>query len=331
MSWEAQLAGAISSLIFVVLNCAMNIYTKWLFSPGGGNFALPWTMLTVQQLEAFLVLQPLLAWKDPSGNCGWPGARTRRSTSSSSSAPLTTGEGRDEVSETLGANVDFVSECQSLFWLGYVASTMMLLPAFDTYGRKKPFFLAGWIGLFAAGVSFLTTEAWVYALCQFMIGFSLMPVGNMSYVWASELVPASSHNNVCSIFNICYSAVCVGMAAASYGMKDTGISWQVQQALWYLPVALGLLAGPFLVPESLEPTVASQKLARSGEGLESVFRQPVLSQTLATMVCWFAVATGYYGLSYASGNLAPDLYLQMGLLSLVDICCYGDVLWFALI
>jgi len=96
MSWEAQLAGAISSLIFVVLNCAMNIYTKWLFSPGGGNFALPWTMLTVQQLEAFLVLQPLLAWKDPSGNCGWPGARTRRSTSSSGSAPLTTGEGRDE-------------------------------------------------------------------------------------------------------------------------------------------------------------------------------------------------------------------------------------------
>mmetsp|Transcript_46114 Transcript_46114/g.107881 ORF Transcript_46114/g.107881 Transcript_46114/m.107881 type:complete len:529 (+) Transcript_46114:79-1665(+) len=77
MTWEAQLAGAISSLIFVILNCAMNIYTKWLFSPGGGNFALPWTMLAVQQAEAFLVLQPLLAWKDPSGNCGWA-VRTSR-------------------------------------------------------------------------------------------------------------------------------------------------------------------------------------------------------------------------------------------------------------
>ncbi|CAJ1346111.1 unnamed protein product [Effrenium voratum] len=52
MSWEAQLAGAASSLLFVVLNCAMNIYTKWLFSPGGGDFALPWTMLAVQQAEA---------------------------------------------------------------------------------------------------------------------------------------------------------------------------------------------------------------------------------------------------------------------------------------
>lgn len=229
---------------------------------------------------------------------------------------------RNQVSETLGTNADFVSECQSLFWLGYVASTMMLLPAFDTYGRSKPFFLAGWIGLFAAGVSFLTTETWVYALCQFMIGFSLMPVGNMSYVWASELVPASSHNNVCSVYNVCYSAVGIGIAAASYAMKDSGIAWQVQQALWYLPVALGLLVGPFLVPESLEPTMASQKRARSGEGLDSVFRQPVLSQTVATMVCWFAVATAYYGLSYASDNLAPDVYLQMGLLSMVDILCY---------
>ena len=34
MTWEAQLTGAASSVVFVVLNCAMNIYTKWLFSPG---------------------------------------------------------------------------------------------------------------------------------------------------------------------------------------------------------------------------------------------------------------------------------------------------------
>lgn len=56
------LAGVFSSLFFVSLNVAMNIYTKWLFSPFGGNFALPWTMLSVQQLENMMLLQPVLWW-----------------------------------------------------------------------------------------------------------------------------------------------------------------------------------------------------------------------------------------------------------------------------
>ncbi|CAE8589543.1 unnamed protein product, partial [Polarella glacialis] len=64
--------------IFVVLNCAMNIYMKWLFSPSGGNFALPWTMLAIQQLEAYLVLQPWLAWRDSTGRFGWGVGKPRK-------------------------------------------------------------------------------------------------------------------------------------------------------------------------------------------------------------------------------------------------------------
>mmetsp|Transcript_81264 Transcript_81264/g.188773 ORF Transcript_81264/g.188773 Transcript_81264/m.188773 type:complete len:519 (+) Transcript_81264:81-1637(+) len=68
---SACAAGVASSLIFVVLNVIMNLYMKWLFAPTGASFAFPWTMLAVQQAQAFLVLQPLVAYKFPSKRCGW--------------------------------------------------------------------------------------------------------------------------------------------------------------------------------------------------------------------------------------------------------------------
>lgn len=71
MVQQALLAGILSSLFFVVLNVGMNIYMKWLFDPHGGDFALPWTMLAVQQLQAYMVLQPWLANFGPFPRGGW--------------------------------------------------------------------------------------------------------------------------------------------------------------------------------------------------------------------------------------------------------------------
>jgi len=68
---SALLAGVASSLLFVSLNVAMNLYMKWLFAPYGGNFALPWTMLAVQQFETYVVLQPWLAYRDTDNCWGW--------------------------------------------------------------------------------------------------------------------------------------------------------------------------------------------------------------------------------------------------------------------
>lgn len=69
----ALATGIGSSFFFVVLNVAMNIYTKWLFADIGGNFPLPWTMLFLQQVQTFLVLHPGLilmrkrGWDRPTG------------------------------------------------------------------------------------------------------------------------------------------------------------------------------------------------------------------------------------------------------------------------
>mmetsp|Transcript_56443 Transcript_56443/g.112166 ORF Transcript_56443/g.112166 Transcript_56443/m.112166 type:complete len:584 (-) Transcript_56443:166-1917(-) len=72
MDRQAIAAGVGSSFIFVLLNVSMNLYMKWLFAKDGGDFAFPWTMLAVQQLQAYMVLQPLIAWRYPTiRNCGW--------------------------------------------------------------------------------------------------------------------------------------------------------------------------------------------------------------------------------------------------------------------
>jgi len=66
----AVLYGVITSCVFIVLNVAMNLYMKWLFSPSGGDFALPWTMLAVQQLQSYMVLQPWMAYRG-TRSWGW--------------------------------------------------------------------------------------------------------------------------------------------------------------------------------------------------------------------------------------------------------------------
>jgi len=76
MASQALVAGILSSVFFIVLNVAMNIYMKWLFAAEGGDFALPWTMLAVQQLESYIVLQPALAHLDPI-HWGWGVQRGR--------------------------------------------------------------------------------------------------------------------------------------------------------------------------------------------------------------------------------------------------------------
>lgn len=58
----ALVTGLLGSLFFVVLNVAMNVYTKWLFSETGGDLPLPWTMLGVQQVQSFMFLYPTLAY-----------------------------------------------------------------------------------------------------------------------------------------------------------------------------------------------------------------------------------------------------------------------------
>mmetsp|Transcript_96036 Transcript_96036/g.277326 ORF Transcript_96036/g.277326 Transcript_96036/m.277326 type:complete len:598 (-) Transcript_96036:103-1896(-) len=73
---QALVAGILSSMFFIVLTVAMNIYMKWLFATEGGDFAFPWTMLAVQQLESYMVLQPVLAHLDPI-HWGW-GVQTGR-------------------------------------------------------------------------------------------------------------------------------------------------------------------------------------------------------------------------------------------------------------
>jgi len=71
MHRRANPSGAMTTVLYMVSNIVMNLFMKWLFSPNGGNFALPWTMLAFQQFEAYLILQTWTRCME--GDWGWSG------------------------------------------------------------------------------------------------------------------------------------------------------------------------------------------------------------------------------------------------------------------
>jgi len=73
MSQRTTVPAATATVLYMLANILMNLFMKWFFSPQGGNFSLPWTMLTFQQLQAFLCLQ---AWtRCTEEDWGWSSIR----------------------------------------------------------------------------------------------------------------------------------------------------------------------------------------------------------------------------------------------------------------
>lgn len=168
MTWEAQAAGAASSLLFVLLNCAMNIYTKWLFSPGGGNFPLPWTMLAVQQIEAYLVLQILLAIKDPTGRFGWIKMRTSGS-EQVSAVVLAPGE-EERQEEILGmAEMLQVFAVTGLFCLNVGLNSLSLVRISITLNQTVRAFLPAGVLLLATCIERRAYPSHSYCTTVFLI------------------------------------------------------------------------------------------------------------------------------------------------------------------
>eukprot|EP00931_Biecheleriopsis_adriatica_P091679 TRINITY_DN65565_c0_g1_i1.p1 TRINITY_DN65565_c0_g1~~TRINITY_DN65565_c0_g1_i1.p1 ORF type:complete len:543 (+),score=128.30 TRINITY_DN65565_c0_g1_i1:35-1663(+) len=156
MVLSAFATGTGSSCIFVALNCAMNIYMKWLFSPSGGNFALPWTMLTVQQLEAYLFLQPLLACTDDTGRFGWGVGRPRRDVSAADE-----GLGTKELFQVLAMTC--------LFCLNVGLNSLSLVEISITLNQTVRAFLPVGVLLFATCLEQRTYPAHSYATTLMLV------------------------------------------------------------------------------------------------------------------------------------------------------------------
>eukprot|EP00913_Durusdinium_trenchii_P000556 g512.t1 len=252
-----------------------------------------------------------------------------------------------------GFSENWVHMGQTMLWIGVAAATATLLklvdakgprnigPLLDIYGRRDLLFAFGFVGLLAVVTSLLAVSPFVYLACQFGIGLFLFPTGLAAWVLvadgaastifeyrASKLQSSAefpstamtcyerSHNRMMAIWNVCYSLFGITVASGSYGFKEISLSWQLQSAVWYLPIVLSLLIGP-----SVE--LLADRSGQAERSDQSLMVWPMPGYVLATVVCWSAVSMGFYALSYSSSSLSPDLYLNMGLLACMDAVVYA--------
>ncbi|CAK9024351.1 unnamed protein product [Durusdinium trenchii] len=220
-----------------------------------------------------------------------------------------------------GFSENWVHMGQTMLWIGVAAATATLLPLLDIYGRRDLLFAFGFVGLLAVVTSLLAVSPFVYLACQFGIGLFLFPTGLAAWVLVAESIPQRSHNRMMAIWNVCYSLFGITVASGSYGFKEISLSWQLQSAVWYLPIVLSLLIGPSVVSES--PELLADRSGQAERSDQSLMVWPMPGYVLATVVCWSAVSMGFYALSYSSSSLSPDLYLNMGLLACMDAVVYA--------
>jgi len=75
-------------------------------------------------------------------------------------------------------------------------------------------------------------------------------------------------------------------------------------------------------PKFLAQKEASDDTEGFLDVLKNLFHSDLRGTTLATTICWIAASVSFYGVTYAAGNLSPNLYMNLVLLATVDLIGY---------
>mmetsp|Transcript_1358 Transcript_1358/g.3937 ORF Transcript_1358/g.3937 Transcript_1358/m.3937 type:complete len:420 (-) Transcript_1358:102-1361(-) len=228
-----------------------------------------------------------------------------------------------------GFDKETVSKSQTLFWIGWAAASVLVMPMADNFGRKPLYF-----GLLAVGLlaTFLCTRAYsasLYGATMFAIGGTFPPAGVVGYLLLQESIPIGLWSTSTVALNVLYSSLSILVAVTS-GTVTRDLSWRKEALLWHIPFLIILIVGPLLVSESpqFRQGAAAVNDSDAAEEKKEPWRQlwcnsQLRGRLLATIVCWAACTVGFYGLSYASGSLSDSLYINLALLAVVDLVSYG--------
>jgi MFS family permease len=211
--------------------------------------------------------------------------------------------------------------CQSLFWIGWMAASGLIMPHLDAFGRKKPTFVL--LGLAMGVVALLTSATTVVSFGAGMFFLVLLyPTAMLnSAIWMQESVPSSQRSTILVAVNVGYAAGSVFMAISCMYTREW--SWRNEARLWFSPLLVLLVIGPFMtVDPPKDGTTVDQDDTKFVAQLRSLFFSSLWRNTVATLVCWIACAASFYGLSYSAGNISDDLYTNMALFGLVDVVSY---------
>jgi len=225
------------------------------------------------------------------------------------------------LSDIPGMTKESLGTCQSMFWIGQMAAAGLIMPHLDAWGRKQPTFFLLLLSLGAAILVTYATTVWLFGAGLFFLGVFYSPSSLTAAIWSQENVPPSRRSTVLVIANVGYSAGSTLMAVACMYTKDW--SWRDETRLWFSPLLVIMIVGPFVTGEpSRAKTDDQQDEVSFTAQTRALFFSHLWRNTVGTLLCWTACSLSFYGLNYSAGNISDDLYTNMALFGLVDIVSY---------
>jgi len=182
------------------------------------------------------------------------------------------------------------------------------------------------VSLVAVLVGSHAQGVWLYGLERIVVGLTLPPAGAAAYLLVMESIPEGYRPGVTVLMNVGFSLFLVAMAVVC-GTWTRTMSWRGETLLMHCPLLLLLLLGAPLASES--PSFLAMRNAKAdsiaeAEGpLRQLLEPRLLGRLALTALCWIGASVGYYGLSFCSGSISKNLYLNMGLLASIDIAGYA--------
>jgi len=211
--------------------------------------------------------------------------------------------------------------CQSMFWIGWMAAAGLIMPHLDAWGRKQPTFFLLLLSLGAAILVTCATTVWLFGAALFFLGVFYPPSCLTAAIWMQESVPPSQRSTIIAIANVAWSAGSALMAFACMYTKEW--SWRAEARLWFSPLLVVMVVGPFVTgePPRAKPADQQDEVSFTAQ-IRALLFSPLLRNTVGTLLCWFACALSFSGLNYSAGNISDDLYTNMALFGLVDTVGY---------
>lgn len=233
---------------------------------------------------------------------------------------------------------------QSLFFLGAVVGSGVFGTLADRIGRKRTFFIAMILTIFAQLGCYIAPSYHFFATCRFLVGMFTQGQVLSAYVLTLELLGPSKRTVV--------GLTLMGVFAFSFPILAVLAYYITEWRTLYLACTLIVLPFCFLwwvVPGSPrwmmvtgrveQAKAVLAKLAR-GNGVEvalgelkvqpsaetstvstlDLFRgKEIRFRTLVMLVVWFTNCLAYYALSLAAGDLGGDRYISFSLSGLVEL------------
>jgi len=238
-----------------------------------------------------------------------------------------------------GISLEEYSTSQSLFFVGWAFSAAFVVPCSDVVGRKPVLFGLVATALVAQVAALLTKATMTFQVLYFFVGFISSATG-VSYIVCQESLEPTLRSTALCALNL-GSGILTILLALGCEFLTQGVSWQAETLIYFTPYFFLLLCAPFTLQETLRKTSSAGSSdavspnsplcitsGASGRAGSVLLGEACRTRLICSCICWMATASSFFGLSFAAGHFAPNIYKNMMLLASTDLvaaCVAGVV------